>query len=161
MTQPILADFLFTGATIVTMDPQRRILHDSAVAVQSGRIAWIGPTADAPAQVQAAAALDLRGGVLIPGLVNTHGHWAMTLYRGLVDDCPLEKWLDVIWKVERQFNSPENVTAGTQPGHRGDGPFRHHLRGGYVLAVRQRDQHRAGGRVPHGQRAVFHRNPGV
>ncbi len=113
MQPPLNADFLFTGGVIVTMDAQRRILKDSAVAVQGENIAWIGPAGEA-ARINARQTVDLNGKVLIPGLVNTHGHWAMTLYRGLVDDEPLERWLDVVWRVEREFNSPENVAVGTR-----------------------------------------------
>jgi 5-methylthioadenosine/S-adenosylhomocysteine deaminase len=110
----ITADFLFDGGSIVTMDPQRRILTGSAVAVQGDRIAWIGSSQEARDQVTARQTLDLSGKALIPGLINTHGHWSMTLYRGLVDDQTLERWLDVVWKVERTFNSPENVAAGAR-----------------------------------------------
>jgi 5-methylthioadenosine/S-adenosylhomocysteine deaminase len=106
-------DILLEHATIVSMDGQRRIYQDSALAVLGSRIHWIGPQEQA-AQFLPRQRLDLRGKVLIPGIVNTHGHWAMALYRGLVDDTPLEQWLDVFWKVEKRYNSPENVEAGAQ-----------------------------------------------
>lgn len=114
MDQPVEMDFLFSGGEVVTMDAQRRVLSDGAVAVKDGRIAWIGTREQAAGLVQPRQSLDTRGKVIIPGLVNAHGHWAMTLYRGLVDDVPLEKWLDVIWEVERIYNSPQNVAAGTR-----------------------------------------------
>jgi len=114
MTNPNTpADILLENATIVTMDGERRILRDSAVALTGSRIHWIGPQEQA-AQFASRERLDLRGKVLIPGIINTHGHWSMALYRGLVDDVPLEKWLDVVWEVERKYNSPENVATGAQ-----------------------------------------------
>jgi 5-methylthioadenosine/S-adenosylhomocysteine deaminase len=58
--------------------------------------------------------IDLEGKVIIPGLINTHGHWAMTVFRGLADDLALEAWLNSIWKVEAAVVSPEMVCAGAQ-----------------------------------------------
>lgn len=112
-SEPTPVDFLFENATVVTMDAQRRILTDAAVAVNANQIFWIGSQEQA-ADFAPRQRLDLAGKVLIPGIINAHGHWSMALYRGLVDDTPLEQWLNVFWKVERQFNSPENVAAGAQ-----------------------------------------------
>ena len=53
--------------------------------------------------------------MLIPGLVNAHTHAAMTLFRGLADDLPLDAWLrERIWPVERRFVSAEFVRDGTE-----------------------------------------------
>ncbi|WP_255198298.1 amidohydrolase [Halorarius litoreus] len=58
--------------------------------------------------------LDATGGLVIPGLVNAHGHAAMTLLRGYADDKPLEAWLqEDIWPTEAQFG-PKEVAAGTR-----------------------------------------------
>ncbi|HEY9088635.1 MAG TPA: amidohydrolase [Anaerolineaceae bacterium] len=113
ISEPNPVDFLFEHATVVTMDSQRRVLDNSAVAVSGSQIHWIGPQEQA-AGFTPRQRLDLNGKVLIPGIVNAHGHWSMALYRGLVDDQPLEQWLNVFWKVEREFNSPENVGIGAQ-----------------------------------------------
>lgn len=107
-------DYLFENGTLITMDAQRRIIADGAVAVKDSEIVWVGEAKEACARFSPANRLDLHGDVVAPGLLNVHGHWAMTLFRGLVNDCPLEAWLDTIWKVERVFTSPENVTAGSQ-----------------------------------------------
>ena len=111
---PMPVDVLLTGGTLVTMDGQRRILTDAALAVQGERIAWLGSAAEAAARFIPAKTIDLAGKVVTPGLINTHGHWAMTLFRGLVDDRALEGWLNVIWKVEGAFASPQNVAAGSR-----------------------------------------------
>jgi 5-methylthioadenosine/S-adenosylhomocysteine deaminase len=96
------------------MDASRHILTGGAVAIKDAHIVWVGPQAEASQAFTPAYRLDLGGKVILPGLVNTHGHWAMTLFRGLVDDRPLEAWLDTIWKVERTFTTPESVMAGSQ-----------------------------------------------
>ena len=50
----------------------------------------------------------------MPGLINTHTHGADSLFRGLIDDLPLEPWLERLWVVERQILSPETVGAGAR-----------------------------------------------
>ncbi|MCC6955622.1 MAG: amidohydrolase family protein [Anaerolineales bacterium] len=107
-------DFLFSGGTLLTMDKERRVITNGALAVKDGRIVWLGPAAEASGRFAAAQTLNLTGKVLVPGLVNAHGHWAMTLFRGLVDDCTLEAWLEKIWKVEAATISAENVVAGSE-----------------------------------------------
>lgn len=113
--QPVVtADLLLTGGTILTMDPARRIITDGAVALTNSRIAWIGARAEAMRLFPTVRRIDTSGKLIAPGMVNTHGHWAMTLFRGLVDDRPLEDWLKVIWKVEAVFTSPANVVPGAR-----------------------------------------------
>lgn len=109
LTTPV--DTLFTGGTLVTMDANRSIIEDGAAAVTDSRIVWVGKASEAE-QFLPARRIDISGKVLAPGMVNAHGHWAMTLFRGLVDDRPLEDWLNTIWKVEGAFTSPQNVVAG-------------------------------------------------
>ncbi len=112
--QPLAVDFLLTGGTIITMDAEQRILHNGVVVVKNGQIEWIGARDELGDRFDAAQTLDLSGKVLIPGLINAHGHWAMTLFRGLVDDRPLESWLQTIWKVEAAFVNAANVTVGSE-----------------------------------------------
>ena len=88
-------------------------IADGAVAVQGGAIVAVGAAADVLAAHDAAD--EIRGGIVLPGLVNTHGHAAMTLYRGLGDDLPLETWLhEFVWPAEKRHTTPENVAAGTR-----------------------------------------------
>src|SRR5664280_432101 len=107
-------DMLLRGGLIVCMDANRTVIPKGTIAVKDSKIAWIGSDDPAGNQYEAAQTLDLQDKVVIPGLINTHGHWAMTLFRGLVDDLTLESWLDKIWKVEAAIVSPETVIAGAQ-----------------------------------------------
>ena len=85
------------------------------MAVIDDRIADILPVAEAREAFQPSVSVERPGHVLIPGLVNTHCHAAMTLFRGLADDLPLESWLrEGIWPVERRFASAELVRDGTE-----------------------------------------------
>ena len=81
------ADLLIENGTIVTMDAGNRIIPGGAVAVEAGRIKALGPTGQF-VQWQIAQILNARGGLILPGLINTHTHAAMALFRGLADDLP-------------------------------------------------------------------------
>ncbi|MFW5713659.1 MAG: amidohydrolase family protein [Brevefilum sp.] len=96
------------------MNPARDIKVDAALAISGGKIIWIGDKDEALRLFRPAQSLDLSRKVVIPGLINVHGHWPMTLFRGLVDDCTLEDWLSTIWKVEAGVISEENVVTGAQ-----------------------------------------------
>jgi 5-methylthioadenosine/S-adenosylhomocysteine deaminase len=87
------ADLLISHGLVLTVDPENRMIVDGAVAVRGGRIAAVGPAAELAAR-PAGRVIDARGGIIMPGLVNTHTHAAMTLFRGLADDLPLMAWLN-------------------------------------------------------------------
>jgi 5-methylthioadenosine/S-adenosylhomocysteine deaminase len=115
MLNPSLpVDFLLENTTLVTMDGQRRIIPNGAIAIKDSRIIWVGTARDAQGRFEPAQRIDLTGKVAAPGMIDAHGHWAMTLFRGLVDDRALEAWLATIWKVEGAFASPGNVAAGAR-----------------------------------------------
>ncbi len=105
---------LITGDTVITMNKERTILSNAALAVEAGEILWIGDVNQAESLFTPAQRFDFKGKVIIPGLANVHGHWAMTLVRGLVDDCALEQWLETIWRVEAALISPETVVVGSE-----------------------------------------------
>ena len=94
---------LLTGARVVTMDGDHRIL-DADVLVEDGRIAAIGNGATGEggaAGKPRPRVLDCTSLVLLPGLVQAHVHLCQTLFRGLADDLPLESWLARrIWPLE-------------------------------------------------------------
>lgn len=107
-------DLLIYGGPVLTLDEEDHIYETGAVAVRGAKIADIGPEEEVRARVKASERLDAEGGVIMPGLVNAHSHVAMTIFRGLMDDVPLEKWLDRIWKMELAHATAENVRAGTE-----------------------------------------------
>ena len=108
-------DALITPRWCLPIEPAGAVLEDHAVAVADGRVAAVLPATEARAAFQPSVSIDRPGHVLIPGLVNTHCHAAMTLLRGLADDLPLEAWLrEGIWPVERRFVSAEFVRDGTE-----------------------------------------------
>jgi 5-methylthioadenosine/S-adenosylhomocysteine deaminase len=74
------------GATIVTADGTGTLHTDAALAVESGRIAALGPTADVLARYATAERIDARGRVVMPGFANTHTHLPRVLARGIYED---------------------------------------------------------------------------
>jgi 5-methylthioadenosine/S-adenosylhomocysteine deaminase len=106
------ADILMTNGWVLTMDDQRREYPTGFVAIQGARIAAVGPMGEAAAW-RAPTVLDAQGGLLLPGLVNTHTHAAMTCFRGLADDLPLMDWLqNHIFPAENRLDHAK-VKAGT------------------------------------------------
>ena len=103
---------LIDGGTVVVMDDEGTILDGGAVVVQGDRItALLKSDAPRPADVQV---IDATGYLVIPGLVNTHGHAAMSLLRGLADDLPLMTWLNnYIFPAEAALVAPDFVYWGT------------------------------------------------
>jgi 5-methylthioadenosine/S-adenosylhomocysteine deaminase len=115
MTQSPNWDAVVLGGVVLTMEPDAAPIVDGVVAIADGKIAAVGP---------AEALLDLAptGGVVnatdclvMPGLVNTHSHLAMTLLRGFADDLPLVEWLENhVWPAERTWMNRDTVRLGTE-----------------------------------------------
>lgn len=112
---PTDIDTLITARWIVPVQPAKTTLEHHAIAVDDGNIVGILPTDKALEHYNAAEVHELNSHVLIPGLVNTHTHAAMTLFRGMADDMPLMTWLqDHIWPAEQQWVAPGFVEDGTR-----------------------------------------------
>src|SRR5690242_12817552 len=93
--QAVSVDLLVKGATIVTMDANRRVLENGFLAVRGDEIIAVGPDATAafPKGFTAKQTIDATGKLVIPGLINGHTHIPMVLMRGLKDDVTLDDWL--------------------------------------------------------------------
>ncbi len=107
------ADLLLLPQWVVPVEPAGS-LTDHAVVVQDGRILDVLPADAARTHYDAAQTLSLPGQALIPGLINLHGHAAMSLFRGFADDLPLMAWLnECIWPAEKKHLSEAFVRDGT------------------------------------------------
>ena len=106
---------IVTGAMVVTVDAARNIYNPGAVAIDGTTIVAVGPAADIASRFKAAEQISASGSVVIPGLINTHTHAPMVLYRGLADDLRLQEWLEkYIFPAEAKTVSREMVRAGTR-----------------------------------------------
>jgi 5-methylthioadenosine/S-adenosylhomocysteine deaminase len=100
---------------IIPVEPHEVVLENHSLAIADNKIKAILPTAQAREEIDAEHIVELPNHALIPGLVNTHTHAAMSLFRGLADDLPLMTWLnDHIWPAEQKWVHEEFVTDGTR-----------------------------------------------
>jgi 5-methylthioadenosine/S-adenosylhomocysteine deaminase len=110
-------DLIVSGGTVVTMDKERRVIEDGAVAVAGGRIVAVGKRSEVESQYAARDVVDARGRAVIPGLINGHTHVPMTLFRGIADDLDLNEWLTkYIFPAEAKNVTEDFVRVGTQLG---------------------------------------------
>ena len=106
---------IITGGTVLTMNATRQILSPGAIAVQGSDIVAVDRPEPIAARFSATDTIDATGRVVMPGLINTHTHAPMVLYRGLADDLALMDWLEkYIFPAEAKTVSPEFVRAGTR-----------------------------------------------
>jgi len=107
-------DLLLFPSWLVPVEPAGVVLKGHGLGIRDGRIALIAPRAEA-LKHQANETRELDGMLLAPGLVNAHGHAAMTLFRGLADDLPLQRWLkDHIWPAETRWVDEHFVQSGSE-----------------------------------------------
>jgi len=106
---------LVTGGTVVTMNSAGQVIPDGAVAISADKIVAVGPSEDIVQKYSAPQRIDVRGQIVLPGLINTHTHAPMVLYRGLADDLALMDWLNhYIFPAEAKTVSPDFVRIGTR-----------------------------------------------
>ncbi len=104
---------LFTGACIIAMDEERPDYFSGDLLIEGDRIAAVSEKTGGIERSRAERVIEGRDLLLMPGLVNTHGHAAMTLLRGYADDLPLQEWLEEkIWPVEDNLNG-DDIYWGT------------------------------------------------
>ena len=109
------ADLLIHASWIVPGGAEELIHENSCLVVSEGKIREILESSLVPSRYQANEEMHLTGYALMAGLVNTHGHAAMSLFRGIADDLSLHTWLeDHIWPMEAKWVSEEFVYQGTQ-----------------------------------------------
>ncbi|MCL4503435.1 MAG: amidohydrolase [Deltaproteobacteria bacterium] len=85
---------LISGDWVLTQNEAREVFHPGAVAIRGEEIVAAGPAAEICARFTPERRLDYPLGLIMPGLINAHTHAAMSLFRGLADDLPLETWLN-------------------------------------------------------------------
>ncbi|AZF41719.1 Methylthioadenosine deaminase [Pseudomonas sp. R1-43-08] len=106
-------DLLLLPTWLVPVEPAGVVLKEHGLGIRDGCIVFIGPRA-AALKLEASEVRELPGMLLSPGLINAHGHAAMSLFRGLADDLPLMTWLEKhIWPAEAKWVDEAFVRDGT------------------------------------------------
>jgi 5-methylthioadenosine/S-adenosylhomocysteine deaminase len=107
-------DFVISGGIVVTMDEKDSIIADGAVAIDGSDIVAAGKTESITSAFRGRRVIDARGSLVMPGLVNSHTHAAMTCFRGIADDLDLMDWLsNYIFPAESRNVDPELAYWGS------------------------------------------------
>ncbi len=108
-------DILINAGWIIPIIPEGTVLPQHAIAIANGRIIDILPWQQADEQFQSRQTIELTRHCVIPGLINSHTHAAMSLLRGNADDLALMDWLqNHIWPLEQQWVNEDFVADGTR-----------------------------------------------
>ncbi len=120
-------DILLTHGTVIPMDPDRRIIEDGAVAVNAGRIVSVGKTSDLEPVYPAKKVIDCTHHVIMPGLIDAHGHAGHSLFKCLMME-RMSSWMkymtymyhnrttDEFWYIEGKLSALERLKAGVTTG---------------------------------------------
>ncbi|HEX5147048.1 MAG TPA: amidohydrolase family protein, partial [Conexibacter sp.] len=103
-------DLLLTGGTVVTVDDERRVIADGAVAIAGDRIVAVG--AAGALDVEAARVVDCTGKALLPGFVDTHNHLFQVFARGLGEGLDGWSWLSsFMWPYAGEITTQDTLAA--------------------------------------------------
>ena len=113
--QTTQVSLIIANGIVITVDGSRRILAPGSVAINGTQIVAIDTPAAIAVRYRSADTIDAAGKVVMPGLINTHTHAAMVMFRGLGNDLALMDWLQkYIFPAEAKTLSPEFVRVGTR-----------------------------------------------
>ncbi|MDO3720099.1 TRZ/ATZ family hydrolase [Marinobacter sp. chi1] len=109
------ADIRINARWLIPIEPRGVVLDHQAVIITGSRITAVVSQEQADADYRTRETVDLPSHVVMPGLINVHGHAAMSLFRGMADDLPLMTWLNEhIWPAEAAFVCEQFIADGTQ-----------------------------------------------
>lgn len=120
------ADLLIRGGTVITMDPERRVLEDASIAVVADRIAAVGPTEEILALYHAERVIDAHHRVVMPGLIDGHGHAGHGLVKSLgtdtgewyqaCEDIYARGSTEAFWRADALLTAVERLKFGVTTG---------------------------------------------
>ncbi|MDF1498622.1 MAG: amidohydrolase [Patescibacteria group bacterium] len=115
MNQKEESDIIIKNGVILTINDYDEIIYDGAIVVKKDKIIDLGKYSDIKNRYKPKKEINAKGCVVMPGLVNTHTHLAMSIFKGLADDLPLDKWLsEHIFPAEEKFVDEEFCHWGTK-----------------------------------------------
>ena len=108
-------DTILYGRWVIPVDAERSVLENHSVVINEDRIVDLLPQADVAARYASDNEIHYQHHALLPGLINTHTHAAMSLFRGIADDLALMDWLENhIWPAEGRYVNEDFMQLGTE-----------------------------------------------
>lgn len=108
------ASIIISASWIFTSNSEGQLLSDYSIVIENDKIIDLVPQDKVFDEYEANDIYQLTDHILIPGLINTHTHAAMSLFKGFADDLPLQDWLnDYIWPAEKEFINSSFVKDGS------------------------------------------------
>jgi len=108
---------LYYNCTIVTLNNENSIIENGAFVVEDGKFLDVGEYQKIKDNYSNHKKINLESKIVIPGLINTHTHIPMVLFRGLADDLPLKQWLEnYIWPMEKKMIDRDFIKWGSLLG---------------------------------------------
>lgn len=108
-------DIIIKNGVILTINNKDEIIKNGIIVIDDGCILDLGKYSDLEDKYKAKKEINAKGKVIMPGLINTHTHLAMSIFRGLADDLPLEKWLnEYIFPAEDKFINENSCYWGAK-----------------------------------------------
>ena len=110
-----LVPLIITGGIVVTADAEHHVFNPGAIAIDGTDIVAVDTPGNIARQFEGRQTLNVAGQIVMPGLINTHTHAPMVMYRGLADDLALMEWLQkYIFPAEAKTVTPAFVRTGTR-----------------------------------------------
>lgn len=110
-------DIIIEGGTLMTMVDGQEFIENAIILIKKDRIMDIQTSLDKNQFLEADEIIDAKNAIIMPGLINSHSHTAMSLFRGYADDLPLNQWLfEKIFPAEAKYLNPESVYWGSLLG---------------------------------------------
>jgi 5-methylthioadenosine/S-adenosylhomocysteine deaminase len=109
----MIYDIVIHNGSVITMNSKVDMINNGVLCIKNDTLAKIEPHENHTPLPEGKKIIDAQGGIIMPGLVNTHTHLPMALFRGLADDLPLSVWLNEhIFPAESNHIHPESVRLG-------------------------------------------------
>ncbi len=100
-------NLLIEGGTVITMS-SRGTIHDGAIVIENGRVSEVDKAERVKPKYRRYERINAENQIIIPGLINTHHHAAMSILRGYADDLNLKAWLENwIWPIEQHMTGQD------------------------------------------------------
>ena len=110
-------DLLVKDALIVTCNHEHSIFENAVMAIGEGKIEVLSPAqSDIAKTLEAKKTISAKDKMVLPGLINMHCHAGDSLFRGLVENLPLEAWLNRVWIAEKAILTPHTTYLGSVLG---------------------------------------------